>query len=166
MTAYTELPNRFLSWPALVVRRFLLPALLATAAINALLMLFLLSDSADYPSPGDFFGAVAVLTVFTAPAVTGGLGLYGIPLGLLVARQRYGLRRSFAALVGLGALGGILVGPVGLGALGGGSLVGLVERVPLGASLLMAACLSVCGAVTAVIWTLLNRDLFRLENGA
>ena len=136
-----------LQWLA---RRLLLPAIIAALAIDAIVLLVVTGGSVARPVPSlvEFLNAALVVFGFTAALVTLGLLLVGLPAGVLVARLRHGLAASFLMLVGVGAAGGCAISMRILPRLMGYT----AEAIATGAGF---------GALTAAIWTWLNRALFR-----
>ena len=135
----------------LFMRRFLAPVAASSLVVGGVLFLVAaLLMGLKNPDYGLFF------FVFLAPAAASaiGLALFGIPAGYLIARLRRGYRESLWLLVGLGGAAGLVL-PLIL-ALGFGSPFDILTPVVF----------SLAGAVVAGLWTLLNADLFRLDNGA
>ena len=135
----------------LFMRRFLAPVAASSAVVGGALFLIAallmgLKD-ADY---GLFF------FLFLVPAAVSavGLALVGIPAGYFIARLRLGYRESLWLLVGIGFAAGLILPLIPVLALGGS------------AEFSMSAVFSVAGMVVAALWTLINADLFRLDNGA
>lgn len=135
----------------LFMRRFLAPVAASSLVVGgALVLVAALLMGFEHADYGLFF------FLFLVPAVGAavGLALFGIPAGYFVARLRRGYRESLWLLVGLGFAAGLIL-PFIL-ALGlGGPMDGFTLLVFSGA-----------GAVVAGIWTLINSDMFRLDNGA
>ena len=135
-------------------RRLLLPALCASVAVDVLICVLLILPDQGWPPPEGALGFAAAMFALTIMPVLGGLLLFGLPAGLLVARLELGFGLSLFQLCALGAIAGIfvtLLTPLGLDALTD------PEIAPI------FAC---AGLVTAMIWTAINRDLFRLDDGA
>lgn len=144
-------------------RRLLLPVIAAAPAVTAALLfvwavrVLLASPLREIPTlvemtlPETPFLA-ALATVLIAPSLL----CFGIPAGYLVARLKLGFRTSLAALALIGGFGGPLAMAV---VVPPQSVVVLLDPMFL-------ATFAVAGAVTAAIWTWLNRDLFRRHNGA
>ena len=152
-TTANEPPLLPLHW---LGRRLILPGLCAALAVDAALFLVWgLPVLAEISLAGlRRLPAIAILTFsFTLIPVFTGLIVVGLPAGLLVARLRLGLAES---LLGLAALGAV-AGAVGAGVLGPG--LGTMDLV-------MAAIFGLAVAAPAAIWTWLNADLFRRNNGA
>jgi hypothetical protein len=132
----------------LVLRRFLVPLVVAVAALNAA---FLIGTGAPLLAGEPPLVMIAAATVGAAVPIGAGILFIGLPAGLLVARLRWGVVESLAVLVAIGfAL------PAGAAAL----LFG-VE-----AELLACLAAGLPGAGTAAIWTIVNHELFRRYDGA
>lgn len=142
-------PLTFEDMLLLFMRRLVAPVAAASIVIGGgLFILFLL------PFGLQQLGYELVFAVVLGPAALSAVGLVfvGIPAGYLVARRRLGFRASLAALVGIGFTAGV-VAPL---------LLWIWVPSGFAASLVFAPC----GALVAAIWTLINDDLFRLDNGA
>lgn len=134
-------------------RRFVLPALLSIAAVDAIGLVLVALPAHEWDVAGADFASLALVGLLAAaPPVVVGLLLFGLPAGLLVARLGHDFTKSLGLLVLLGAVGGAAIPLLHL------------HRVEF--PLVIFALFSLCGAVTAGIWSALNRDLFRQHNGA
>lgn len=148
-----------------LARRLVLPALAATAVVDALVVLqwsatlvysLPLEQRAAQLPPFGLLAAAAFLGFFTLIVVGCGLLLFGLPAGYAVARLKLGFERSFRRLVALGTLAGpapFLLLQAAFGT--------LREASPW-----IIALLAASGAATAAVWTWINADLFRRHNGA
>lgn len=145
---------RLMGAAAWLGRRLILPALAATVAIVALVSLLLILPERGWPPIEGALDFALMMSVLTIIPVLGGLVLIGIPAGLLVARLEHGFVVSLLELSALGTVAGVVVTlatPLGVAAMTD------PEIVPIFAS---------AGLVTAALWTVINRDLFRFDDGA
>lgn len=133
----------------LLMRRFVGPALASGLAIGSgLFAIYLLMGGLSIVDFEIVFLIFVPATLISAV----GLAVAGIPAGYLVARRRYGYRMSLALLAAIGFAAGLVLPLV----------LGMWTPRSAFASLIFAPC----GAVAALVWTMINADLFRHDDGA
>lgn len=139
-------------------RRLALPALAAAPVVTAALLIVLGIPSLLHSSIGEapsliwtglseapFIAAVAAIWI--APSLL----CFGIPAGYLVARLGFDFQSSLAILVLVGALGGPLLMTY---VFSPGAITDMFDPELFGT-------FGLAGSVTAAVWGMINRDLFR-----
>ena len=148
-----------------LARRLVLPALASTVVVEALMFLVWsatllysvpLNERAGQLPPDGLLVPAVILGVAALFVVGFGLLLFGVPAGYLLARLELGFGPSLVGLTALGAIAGATV------ALLIASADGTFFLMPLRVVVLC----TLSGASTAAVWTLINGDLFRRDNGA
>jgi hypothetical protein len=135
----------------LFVRRFLAPVAASSLVVGGVLFLI---AALMMGLPGADYGLLFFIFLVPAAVSAVGLALVGIPAGYLVARLRLGYRQSLWLLVGIGFTAGLILPFILAVGLGGDP------------EFRISAVFSLAAMVVAAIWTLINADLFRRDNGA